>query len=47
MSLTGQGYAAMVAVLDDAVRNITGALKETGLWDNTLLIFQSDNGGPV
>ena len=47
VSLTGQGYAAMVAVLDDAVRNITGALKDTGLWDNTLLIFQSDNGGPV
>merc|ERR1719242_189649 len=37
---------AMASVMDDAVRNITNALKENGLWDDTILLFTSDNGGP-
>jgi len=40
-------YAAMVAVLDDNIKNVTDALKAKGMWDNTLMIFSSDNGGPI
>ena len=47
LSLTGQGYAAMVSVLDDVAGSIAGALKSAGMWDNTLFVFQSDNGGPI
>ena len=37
---------AMVTALDDTVGNITAALKANpAVWDNTLLIFHSDNGG--
>ena len=38
-------YAAMVESVDDAVGMIMGTLKETGLAENTLVIFTSDNGG--
>ncbi|XP_045173721.2 arylsulfatase I-like [Mercenaria mercenaria] len=37
-------YAAMVSCMDEAVGKITQALKDIGVWDNTLLIFTSDNG---
>ena len=36
---------AMASVMDDAVRNITEALQQNGLWDNTILLFTADNGG--
>lgn len=36
---------ALVEILDEGVKNVTNALKETGMWENTLLIFQADNGG--
>ena len=38
---------ALVEILDSGVKNVTDALKETGMWENTLLIFQADNGGWV
>lgn len=41
-----RSYHAMVAFLDDVVGNITEALKEHNLWNNTLIVVSSDNGGP-
>ena len=38
-------YAAMVEALDQAVGHIIKALKDEGLYDKTLIIFTSDNGG--
>jgi arylsulfatase A-like enzyme len=38
-------YASMVKGLDDSVGSILSALEETGLDDNTLVVFMSDNGG--
>mmetsp|Transcript_8331 Transcript_8331/g.16826 ORF Transcript_8331/g.16826 Transcript_8331/m.16826 type:complete len:542 (+) Transcript_8331:2-1627(+) len=40
-------YEAMVSSLDDIVGEITQKLKATGLYDDTLIVFQSDNGGCV
>ncbi|WP_310560556.1 sulfatase [Flavobacterium sp.] len=38
-------YAAMIKALDDNVGRIISYLKQTGTYDNTLIIFVSDNGG--
>lgn len=38
-------YAAMVESVDEAVGRVVAKLKETGAWDETLVIFSSDNGG--
>ena len=40
-----QTYYAMIAALDEAVGSIVGQLRKSGLDDNTLLVFLSDNGG--
>ncbi len=37
-------YAAMVDEIDQSVGRLRAALEETGEWDNTLLVFLSDNG---
>jgi arylsulfatase A-like enzyme len=40
-------YAAMVSAVDDGVGNLLDKLKETGVIDNTIIVFLSDNGGPL
>ncbi len=37
-------YAAMVSYFDEQVGEIVSTLKELGLFENTLIIFSSDNG---
>ena len=39
-------YNGMISAVDSTVGNVTSALKATQQWDNTLLVFTSDNGGP-
>jgi hypothetical protein len=39
-------YHAMVKFADDAVGNVTAALKrKAGMWEQTLIVFSGDNGG--
>eukprot|EP00051_Salpingoeca_urceolata_P006975 m.92254 g.92254 ORF g.92254 m.92254 type:complete len:519 (-) comp15063_c0_seq2:211-1767(-) len=40
-------YNGMISAVDSIVGNVTAALKETGMWENTLFLFTSDNGGPA
>ena len=40
-------YLGIVTAMDDAVGNITQALKLSNLYDNTVIVWFSDNGGPV
>ena len=35
----------MVACMDESVHNITAALQERGMFDSTLLVWSTDNGG--
>lgn len=37
-------YASMITEIDSNVGQIIAALKEKGVWENTILIFSSDNG---
>jgi arylsulfatase A-like enzyme len=41
------GLVALIEHLDAGIGKIVEALKETGLADNTLVIFTSDNGGQI
>jgi arylsulfatase len=37
-------YAAMISYLDEQVGELVAQLKESGVYDNTVIIFTSDNG---
>ena len=36
---------AQMTILDENIRDVFGYLKESGMWDDTLIVFSSDNGG--
>lgn len=38
-------YANMLRILDTATLNVTKALRRTNAWNNTLILWTSDNGG--
>ena len=35
----------MASIADEAIGNVTSAMKRTGIWESTHLILLSDNGG--
>jgi len=40
-------YAAMLSAMDDGIGRTLAALRESGVEENTLIIFFNDNGGPT
>jgi arylsulfatase A-like enzyme len=42
---TRRTYAGMVTCMDDEIGHVVAAIDKKGLRNNTLIIFQSDNGG--
>jgi len=43
---TRRTYAAMITAMDDQVGKVVRALEKKKLSDNTIILYQSDNGGP-
>ncbi len=41
-----RAYAAMITAMDDEIGRVLRALEKRKMRDNTLIVFQSDNGGP-
>ena len=37
----------MVGYMDEVCGNITAQLRDKGMYDNTLIVQSSDNGGPI
>ena len=37
----------MVACLDDVISELVSAFRARGLWEDTLMVASSDNGGPI
>ena len=38
---------AMITAMDNATRMVVDAYKQAGLWDDTVTVFSTDNGGPL
>jgi len=43
---TRRTYAAMITSMDAQIGRVVAELERRGMRDNTLIVFQSDNGGP-
>ena len=39
-------YDAMVSFADEVIGNVTNAIRRKQMWENALIVFASDNGGP-
>ena len=37
----------MLAALDDSLGAVLSRLKARGMYDNTIIVFTTDNGGPA
>ena len=46
MKMYERNRAATITALDTAVGDIVESLKAEGLYDNSVVLFSSDNGGP-
>jgi arylsulfatase A-like enzyme len=44
---TRRTYSAMVHAVDEQIGRIVAELEKHGLIENTIIIFSSDNGGPI
>ncbi|VEU38094.1 unnamed protein product [Pseudo-nitzschia multistriata] len=42
-----KNYAGMLTAADEGIGNLTASLKDHGLWENTLVVVTTDNGGPT
>lgn len=42
-----QKFAGMVSAMDEGIGNVTSALQAKGMLDNSVIVFSTDNGGPV
>jgi arylsulfatase A-like enzyme len=40
-------YAGMLTAADDSIGEVVRAYQEAGIWNDTLVIFTTDNGGPT
>ena len=46
-SVNRRMYHSMVTCLDDNLANVTALLRKNGMWQDTLMVLTSDNGGYV
>merc|ERR1711998_647839 len=37
----------MVTTMDEAIASVVSAFKSAGLWEDTVMVFTTDNGGPL
>jgi len=40
-------FAGMLSCMDEGIGNVTRALQAKGMLENTLIVFTTDNGGPI